>query len=190
MTQPIFYHSLRRLHRLLIPLLFLAVMAVQSCSSTSNLPPAQTTTDFFQKYRDQAGFKGTSLPVGLVTRYLSSGTTDSTLKAALTNISSIRVLTFTPTNRKSQKLLDKGLTRELDQVLQKESYANLPLLDEAAGALQFKMRQANNQVQELVGYRKYGNNFLMLQVNGRFTRQQVEELLKKVDPDLLLPLLT
>ncbi|WP_165864836.1 DUF4252 domain-containing protein [Rufibacter latericius] len=161
----------------------------QACSSTSKLPPAQSTSEFFQKYRNQAGFKGTTVPVGLVSRYLAKEVSDTTVRAALANISSVRVLTFTPTDRKSMRFLEQGLTQELDQVLQKDSYAAIPSLTEDPGSLQFRMRQSQEQVQEIVGYRKYGNSFLMLQVNGRFTRQQVELMLQKIDPELLLPLL-
>ncbi|MFD1757935.1 DUF4252 domain-containing protein [Rufibacter sediminis] len=163
--------------------------AIQACSSTSKLPAAQSTGEFFQKYRNEAGFKGTTVPVGLVSRYISKEITDTTLQAALKNISSVRVLSFTPTTRQSRRLLERGLTQELDQVLQKDNYTAIPLLDEAPGMLQFRMRQSNEQVQELVGYRKHGNSFLMLQVNGRFTRQQVELMLQKIDPDLLISLL-
>ncbi|MGV3541182.1 MAG: DUF4252 domain-containing protein [Rufibacter sp.] len=177
------------IYRLIFLMALAAVFATQGCSSTSKLPPAQTTTDFYQKYRSEPGFKGTSVPVGLVTRYLSSEITDSTMRAALANITSVRVLSFTPTNRRAERLLEKGLTQELDKVLQKESYVPVPTLEETPGSLQFKMRQNNDQVNEIVGYRKYGNSFLMLQVNGRFTSQQVEQLLKKVDPNILLPLL-
>jgi hypothetical protein len=173
--------------------LFFTVMALTfatACSSTSNLPPAQSTADFYQKYKDQAGFKGTTLPVGLVSRFLlSRDAPDSTVQAALANITSLRVLTFTPTTNKAQRLLERGLTQELDQVLQQGSYENLPAGLDNPGALQFRMRNANNQIQEIVGYRKHGNSFLMLQVNGRFTRNQVEMLLQKIDPEVFLPLL-
>ncbi|ALI98731.1 DUF4252 domain-containing protein [Rufibacter tibetensis] len=175
--------------RLFLYVAFLVFGLIQACSSTSNLPPAQTTSDFYQKYKDQAGFKGTTLPVGLVTRYLLPKDADTTVQAALANITSVRVLSFTPTSRKSRRLLEQGLTQELDQVLLKSNYENLPEVLDNPGALQFKMRQANEQVQEIVGYRKYGNSFLMLQVNGHFTRQQVEQMLQKIDPELFLPLL-
>ncbi|WP_192822285.1 DUF4252 domain-containing protein [Rufibacter sp. LB8] len=174
---------------LLLLMTLALALTVGACSGTSSLPPAQTTTDFYQKYKSEPGFKGTSVPVGLVTRYLSNEVSDTTMLAALANLTSVRVLTFTPTNKRAQRLLEKGLTQELDQVLQKENYAALPMLDAAPGTLQFRMRQTGEQVQELVGYRKYGNSFLMLQVNGRFTRSQVEMLLQKIDPELLLPLL-
>ncbi|GGK75782.1 hypothetical protein GCM10011405_24520 [Rufibacter glacialis] len=153
------------------------------------MPPAQTTADFYQKYKNEAGFKGTTLPIGLVTRYLLPKDADSTVTAALANITSVRVLSFTPTNNRAQRLLERGLTQELDQVLQKENYENLPVVLDNPGALQFRMRAAQDQVQEIVGYRKYGNSFLMLQINGRFTRGQVEQLLKKIDPEIFLPLL-
>lgn len=182
---------LRAAVRQLPLLLFVFTLGfISACSSTSKLPPAQTTNDFFQKYRNEAGFKGTTVPVGLVTRYLlpRSGP-DTTLKAALSNITSIKVLTFTPTTRQAQRLLDRGLTQELDQVLTRESYESLAMSLDNPGALQFRMRTANEQVQELVGYRKHGNSFLMLQVNGRFSRQQVEQMLQKIDPEVLLPLL-
>ncbi|AKQ46828.1 hypothetical protein TH63_16255 [Rufibacter radiotolerans] len=170
--------------------LVMAVLYVlPSCSTTSNLPPAQTTVDFYQKYKNEAGFKGTTLPVGLVTRYLLPKDADTTVRAALANITSMRVLSFTPTNRKAQRLLDHGLTQELDQVLTKENYENLPVVLDNPGALQFRMRTAQEQVQEIVGYRKYGNSFLMLQINGRFTRRQVEQMLQKIDPEIFLPLL-
>ncbi|WP_210463015.1 DUF4252 domain-containing protein [Rufibacter roseolus] len=184
------YNFKKSLAARILPFWVLAAFCLlQACSSTSKLPPAQSTAEFYQKYRNEAGFKGTTVPVGLVSKYLAKEITDTTLRAALTNISSVRVLSFTPTNRKSQRLLQQGLTQELDQVLQRDNYAAIPLLDEAPGTLQFRMRQSNEQVQEIVGYRKYGNSFLMLQVNGRFTRQQVEQMLQKIDPDLLIPLL-
>ncbi len=127
--------------------------------------------------------------MGLVTRLFAKEVQDTTVRAALSNITSVRALTFTPTNRKAQRLLENGLTQELDQVLQKENYVAVPLLDSAPGTLQFRMRQSNELIQEIVGYRKYGNNFLMLQVNGRFTPSQVQQLLKKVDPEVFLPLI-
>ena len=159
------------------------------CSTTSKLPAAQSTAEFYQKYKNEAGFKGTTLPVGLVTRYLLPKDADTTVRAALANITSLRVLSFTPTNRKAQRLLESGLTQELDQVLTKENYENLPVVLDNPGALQFRMRTAQEQVQEIVGYRKYGNSFLMLQINGRFTRRQVEQMLQKIDPEIFLPLL-
>ncbi len=173
---------------LLMLSIFAATLILPACSSTKSLPAAQSTAEFYQKYHKQNGFKGISLPVGLVTRYLSTDA-DSTVQAALANMTSVRVLSFTPQDRKAQRMLDRGLTQELDHIFQQASYVPLPQLEEAPQALQFRLRQANNQVQEIVGYRKTGNSFLMLQVNGRFTRQQVEQLLKKVDPDVLISLL-
>ncbi|WP_205500499.1 DUF4252 domain-containing protein [Rufibacter psychrotolerans] len=177
------------LQRLLFFIGMVVLGTAQACSSTSKLPPAQSSTEFYQKYKAEAGFKGTTIPVGLVTRLFAKEIQDTTVRAALSNITSVRALTFTPTDRKARRLLENGLTQELDQVLQKENYTAVPFLTETPGALQFKMRQANDQVQEIVGYRKYGNNFLMLQINGRFTRDQVQQLLQKVDPDVFLPLL-
>lgn len=164
--------------------LFLA----QACSSTRNLPPAQTTSEFYQKYQDEPGFKGTSLPVGLVTRFLSKDA-DTTFQAALANVRSIRVLSFAPTNRRSQRLLDQGLAQELNQILQKSDYAPVPVLQDSQKSLEFKMRQANGKVQEIIGYRKLGTSFLMVQINGQFTPRQVEQMLQKIDPDVLIPLL-
>ncbi|WP_181305066.1 DUF4252 domain-containing protein [Rufibacter sp. XAAS-G3-1] len=190
MLTPVVNRSQKPAFRQLSPFLAAVLLCImQACSSTNNLPAAQSTTEFYQKYKNEAGFKGTTVPVGLVSRYLAKETTDTTLRAALANITSVRVLTFTPTTNKAQRLLERSLTQELDQVLQKDNYAAIPLLDEAPGALQFRIRQSNEQVQEIVGYRKHGNSFLMLQVNGRFTRQQVEQMLEKIDPDVLLPLL-
>ncbi|RNI28640.1 DUF4252 domain-containing protein [Rufibacter latericius] len=190
MHSSVLHTSPNSILRILLPFLAAAFFCLaQACSSTSKLPPAQSTSEFFQKYRNQAGFKGTTVPVGLVSRYLAKEVSDTTVRAALANISSVRVLTFTPTDRKSMRFLEQGLTQELDQVLQKDSYAAIPSLTEDPGSLQFRMRQSQEQVQEIVGYRKYGNSFLMLQVNGRFTRQQVELMLQKIDPELLLPLL-
>ncbi|MFB9861749.1 DUF4252 domain-containing protein [Rufibacter immobilis] len=190
MTSILLNHPKKTILQRLLPLVAGAVfLLLQACSSTSKLPPAQTASDFYQKYKNEAGFKGTSVPVGLVSRLVAKGVTDTTVRAALANISSIRTLTFTPTDKKSQRLLERELTKELDQVLQRENYTAVPLLDTTPGALQFRMRQSNNEVQELVGYRKYGNNFTMVQVNGRFTQQQIEQMLRKLDPDALLPLL-
>lgn len=190
MSTPLLYTSQNfTSKRLLLYLVVVVAGIIQACSSTSNLPAAQSTSEFYQKYKNMDGFKGTTVPVGLVSRYLAKETTDTTLRAALANITSVRVLSFTPTSNKAQRLLEKGLTQELDQVLEKDNYAPIPLLDETPGALQFRMRQSNEQVQEIVGYRRSGNSFLMLQVNGRFTRQQVEQMLEKIDPDVLLPLL-
>ncbi|KAA6433288.1 DUF4252 domain-containing protein [Rufibacter glacialis] len=186
-TSRFFPKAIRNGFALVVALAFLTILS--GCSSTSKLPPAQTTADFYQKYKNEAGFKGTTLPIGLVTRYLLPKDADSTVTAALANITSVRVLSFTPTNNRAQRLLERGLTQELDQVLQKENYENLPVVLDNPGALQFRMRAAQDQVQEIVGYRKYGNSFLMLQINGRFTRGQVEQLLKKIDPEIFLPLL-
>ncbi|WP_207433983.1 DUF4252 domain-containing protein [Sabulibacter ruber] len=190
MHQQHFYNTCTPVLRRFLLLAGMAVIAmVQACSSTSKLPPAQSSTEFYQKYKSEAGFKGTTIPVGLVTRLFAKEVQDTTVRAALSNITSVRALTFTPTNRKAQRLLENGLTQELDQVLQKENYVAVPLLDSAPGTLQFRMRQSNELIQEIVGYRKYGNNFLMLQVNGRFTPSQVQQLLKKVDPEVFLPLI-
>ncbi|WP_161486748.1 DUF4252 domain-containing protein [Rufibacter roseus] len=166
----------------------ISFIVIQACSSTRNLPPAQTTTEFYQKYRNEAGFKGTSLPVGLVTRFLSKDA-DTTLQAALANVTSIRVLTFAPTNRRSARLLENGLTQELDQILQKSNYAAVPVLQNSQESLQFRMRQENGMVQEIVGHRNIGSSFMMLQVNGRFTPQQVQQMMQKIDPEALVPLI-
>ncbi|WP_071887810.1 DUF4252 domain-containing protein [Rufibacter sp. DG15C] len=163
--------------------LFTAVLlGAQACSSTSKLPPAQTSLEFYDKYRNQAGFKSSSIPVGLVTRIIGSQLDDSTI-AMLQGIKSIRLLSYAPENNKGQRFLTNRLLPEIQNVYKTPSYSSLPLNGPAG--LELKVKEDQQKVKEMAVFGQRRNGFVLLLVEGNMDQRMIQKVLQKIDPDLV-----
>ncbi|QHL88427.1 DUF4252 domain-containing protein [Nibribacter ruber] len=166
-------------------LLFLCtavLLGAQACSSTSKLPPAQTSLEFYDKYRNQPGFKGNSIPVGLAARLIGSQLDDST-KAMLQGIRSVRMLTYAPENNKGQRFLTNSLLPEIQNVFKTPSYSSLPLNGPAG--LELRVKEEQEKVKELAVFGQRSNGFLLLLVEGNMDQRMIQKVLQKIDPDLV-----
>ncbi|GAA4307160.1 DUF4252 domain-containing protein [Nibribacter koreensis] len=159
-----------------------ALLGAQACSSTSKLPPAQTSLEFYDKYRNQAGFKASSIPVGLVTRIIGSQLDDSTI-TMLQGIKSIRLLSYAPENNKGQRFLTNRLLPEIQDVFKTPSYSSLPLSGPAG--LELKVKEDQQKVKELAVFGQRRNGFVLLLVEGNMDQRMIQKVLKKIDPDLV-----
>jgi hypothetical protein len=169
---------------------FLAVLALTftvSCRTSGPENPARTVAEFFRKYENRSGFKATTLSAGFTTRLLLGrlgklgGNND--LSQALTSVREIRLLTFTPTTDRAQRLVAAGLNREVDGLLASERYTTLPVSSDSASTTikRYAIRQQGDRVQELVAtgnVQAVPESFALVAVSGNFTREQVDQLIK------------
>lgn len=172
--------------RLLSLFLLLALFAA-SCRTSGPGRPAKTVTEFFNKYQSRPGFRTTDWSAGLTTRLLLGRIGklggDNDVSQALTAVRSVKVLTFTPTSEKSEKLVAEGLLKEVDGLLSNERYTPLPVTtnDNSTGTLRYSTRGQGDQVQELVAtgnVQDAPNSFMLVAVSGNFTKDQINQLTK------------
>lgn len=168
--------------RLLFFLGIVALLFTQACSS-SKLPPAQTSTEFYTKYRNEPGFSGTSVPVGLLSR-VAGKELDADTRQLLSGVRSVRLLRYTPTDNKSQKFIDKQLLPEAKKIFNRSEYSLLPV-DGPAG-LELKVKEEQDKVKEMALYGKRSNGFVLLLVEGSLDQALLQKVIGKIDPDLVL----
>ncbi|MGI4741635.1 MAG: DUF4252 domain-containing protein [Janthinobacterium lividum] len=175
--------------RLGMPLLLLAfaVLLLGGCRASGGGPstPARTVAAFFAKYRDRPGFRTTEWSADLLQRLalvrvgkLLGG---NDLTNAITGIRTARMMTFLPTSGSAQDLVREGLNSEVSGLLQAERYT--PLASSATGAApyQYVVKANGDQVSEIVATGAMPDalgSFVLVQVQGNFTRAQAEALTK------------
>ncbi|MGY2131548.1 DUF4252 domain-containing protein [Hymenobacter sp. HD11105] len=173
--------------RLLSLLAVLALTFTVSCRTSGPESPARTVAEFFRKYENRSGFKATTLSAGFTTRLLLArlgkmgGNND--LAQALTSVREIRMLTFTPTTDRAQRLVAAGLNREVDGLLASERYTPLPVSTDSASTTinRYAVRQQGDKVQELVAtgnVEAVPESFALVAISGNFTHAQVDQLVK------------
>lgn len=177
--------------RLAVGALLLALALLGACRAGGPGTPARTVAAFFAKYRDRSGFRATEWSADLLQRLalvrvgkLLGG---NDLTNAITGIRTARVMTFTPTSGSAQNLVREGLNGEVTGLLQAERYTSLVNSNGGAAAYQYVVKASGDQVSELVATGSLPDalgSFVLVQVQGNFTRAQAEAL-SKVLPEVV-----
>ncbi|MDO7885645.1 DUF4252 domain-containing protein [Hymenobacter cheonanensis] len=173
--------------------LIIALALLAGCQASRGGPdtPARTVPAFFAKYRDRPGFRTTEWSADLLQRLalvrvgkLLGG---NDLTNAITGIRTARAMTFTPTSGSARNLVDAGLNSEVNGLLQAERYTSLVTSSAGATDYHYVVKANGDNVSELVATGTMPDalgSFVLVQVQGNFTRAQAEAL-SKVLPDVV-----
>ena len=170
--------------KLRFPALFLFLLLV-GCRAGGPGTPARTVASFFSKYEGRAGFKTTEWSADLLQRLtlvraakLLGG---SDLTNAITGIRSARVISFAPTTATARELANQGLRQEADGILRSNKYEPLSVGGAAGSDYQVSVRASGDRVSEFAALGKLpdaADSFVLVAVDGNFTRGQVQALAK------------
>jgi|GEM_PF-857809 len=190
---PTTHHPLRSRLGLQLLALVLALALLAGCQASRGGPdtPARTVPAFFAKYRDRSGFRTTEWSADLLQRLalvrvgkLLGG---NDLTNAITGIRTARVMSFTPISGSARNLVEEGLNREVSSLLQAERYTALASSSGGAADYRYVVKASGDQVSELVATGTMPDalgSFVLVQVQGNFTRAQAEAL-SKVLPEVV-----
>ena len=176
--------------RLLALLLALGLLA--GCRAGGPGNPARSVSAFYDKYHDQPGFRSAEWSADFLQRLalvrvgkLLGG---NDLSNAITGIRQARVMTFAPTSGAAQRLSREGLLSEANGLLQANRYTPLALASgDGPANFNYVAKTTGDKVSELVATGSMAdalNSFVLVQVEGNFTRPQAEAL-AKVLPDVV-----
>jgi hypothetical protein len=170
------------LSKLRFPLFFLFLLLV-GCRAGGPGTPARTVAQFFNKYENRSGFKATEWSADLLQRLalvkaakLLGG---SDLTDAITGIRAARVISFTPTSSSARELAAEGLRQEANGILQGEKYTPLSTAGFGGSNYAISTRGSGNSVSEFAALGTLpdvADSFVLVSVQGNFTRSQVEAL--------------
>jgi hypothetical protein len=170
--------------KLRFPALFLFLLMV-SCRAGGPGTPARTVSSFFSKYEGRSGFKTTEWSADLLQRLalvkaakLLGG---SELTNAITSIRSAKVISFAPTTGAAQELAQQGLRQEATGILQGEKYTPLSTAGFGGSNYAISTRGTGDRVSEFAALGSLpdvADSFVLVAVDGNFTRSQVEALSK------------
>ena len=162
--------------------LLLALALLGSCRASGPGSPARTVAAFFTKYRDQPGFHTTEWSADLLQRLalvrIGKLLGGNDLTNAITGIRTGRVLSFVPTSAAARDLTRQGLGSEASGLLTAERYTSLAASSGTA-AYNYVVKADGDKVTELVatgGLPDAAGSFVLVQVQGNFTRAQAEAL--------------
>ena len=167
-------------------LLFFAVLTLLAgCRAAGPGTPALTVAQFFDKYEKREGFSTTEWSADLLQRLalvkaakLLGG---SELTNAITSIRAARVISFAPTTAGARALAQQGLRAEAAGVLQSQKYEPLSAGTTAGSDYQVSVRGRGDNVSEFAALGALPNaadSFVLVAVDGNFTRAQVATLVK------------
>ncbi|RYY14806.1 MAG: DUF4252 domain-containing protein [Cytophagaceae bacterium] len=175
-----------------LPALLLALVLLGGCRAGGPDTPARSISAFFDKYHDRAGFHSAEWSADFLQRLalvrLGSLLGGNDLSNAITGIRTARVMSFTPTTGAAQRLSREGLLNEANGLLQASRYT--PLATAAGNGptnLTYVVQASGDRVSELVATGSMPdalNSFVLVQVQGNFTRGQAEAL-ARVLPDVV-----
>lgn len=172
------------LTKLRFPALFLFLLLV-GCRAGGPGTPARTVASFFSKYDGRSGFRTTEWSAGLLERLtlvkaakLLGG---SDLTNAITSIRSAKVISFAPTTSSAKELAGQGLRSEAAGILQNNKYE--PLTSAGFGGSNYAVstRGSGDKISEFAALGTLpdaADSFVLVAVDGSFTRAQVEALSK------------
>ena len=171
--------------RLALAVLLLALALLGACRASGPATPARTVAAFFNKYENRGGFHTTEWSASLLQRLAlvkaASLFGGSDLTNAITGVRAARALTFAPTTSGALDLSQQGLLNEADGLLQAERYTPLVAGNSSAGNYNSVVRVSGDKVSEIVATGSLPNaadSFVLVQVEGNFTRAQAEALAK------------
>ncbi|GAB3584739.1 DUF4252 domain-containing protein [Hymenobacter daeguensis] len=172
------------LNKLCLPFLFVFLLLV-GCRAGGPGTPAKTVASFFSKYDGREGFKTTEWSADLLQRLalvkaakLLGG---SDLTNGITGIRSARVISFTPTTASAKELAAQGLRAEAAGILQNNKYDPLSTAGFGGSNYAISTRGSGNSVSEFAGLGSLpdvADSFVLVSVQGNFTKSQVEALAK------------
>lgn len=172
------------LTKLRFPALFLFLLLV-GCRAGGPGTPARTVAEFFSKYEKRKGFKATDWSAGLLERLalvkaakLLGG---SDLTNAITGIRAARVISFAPTSTAALDLAEKGLRQEAAGILQGNKYEPISTGSALGNDYQVSVRASGDRVTEFAALGQLpdvADSFVLVAVDGNFTRAQVQALAK------------
>ena len=179
----------RRLLHLLA--LVCLVAGLGGCRTAGPGTPARTVAGFFNKYEGKPGFHTKVWSADLLQRLalvrvgkLLGG---NDLTNAVTGIRTARALIFAPTSGAARDLSREGLTQEAAGLLQAERYTPLAVSAAGPAAYRYVVKASGDKVSELVATGALPDavgSFVLVQVQGTFTRAQAEAL-SKVLPEVV-----
>ena len=170
--------------KLRLPVLCLFLLLV-GCRAGGPGTPARTVASFFSKYDGREGFKTTEWSADLLQRLalvkaakLLGG---SDLTNAITSIRSAKVISFAPTSATARELANQGLRQEAEGILRGNKYEPLSVGGTAGSDYQVSVRASGDKVSEFAALGKLpdaADSFVLVAVDGSFTRGQVQALAK------------
>lgn len=165
--------------------LLLLFLTLAGCRAGGPGAPAVTVAQFFNKYEKREGFKATEWSADLLQRLalvkaakLLGG---SELTNAITGIRAAKVISFTPTTGAARELASQGLRQEATSVLQSQKYEAVSAGNTLSNDYQVSVRAKGDKVSEfaaLGALPDVADSFVMVAVDGNFTRSQVNALTK------------
>ena len=170
--------------KLRFPALFLFLL-LAGCRAGGPGTPARTVSSFFSKYDGRAGFKTTEWSADLLERLAlvkaAKFLGGSELTNGITGIRSAKVITFTPTTGAARDLAQQGLRQEATGILQGEKYAPISTAGFGGSNYAISTRGSGDKISEFAALGSLpdvADSFVLVAVNGNFTRSQVEALSK------------
>lgn len=171
--------------RAALGLLLLALALLGACRASGPATPARTVAAFFNKYENRNGFHTTEWSASLLQRLALVKAANlfggNDLTNAITGIRAARALTFAPTTVGALDLSQQGLLNEVNGLVQAEKYTPLVAGNSSAGNYNSVIRMSGDKVSEIVATGALPNaadSFVLVQVQGNFTRGQAEALAK------------
>ena len=147
--------------------------------------PARTVASFFSKYEGREGFKTTEWSADLLQRLVLVKAAKllggSELTNGITGIRSAKVISFAPTTDAARALAQQGLRQEAAGILQSNKYDPISAGTAAGNDYQVSVRASGDKVSEFAAIGQLpdvANSFVLVAVDGNFTRSQVLALTK------------
>lgn len=169
----------------------LLLLLLAACRAGGPGTPARTVASFFSKYEGRDGFKTADWSADLLDRLALVkaakllGGTDFT--DGITGIRSARVIGFAPTTAAARALSREGLRAEATGILQNEKYEPLVNSSSSDVGYQVSVRGSGDKISEFAAIGQLpdvADSFVLVSVNGNFTRSQVQALTKYL-PNIL-----
>lgn len=171
--------------RLALAFLLLGLALLGACRASGPATPARTVAAFFNKYEKRTGFHTTEWSASLLQRLALVRAANlfggNELTQAIVGVRAARALTFVPTSTGALDLSQQGLLSEATNLLQAEKYTTLLSGSSSAGSYNSVIRFSGDKVSEIVATGTVpdaANSFVLVQVEGNFTRAQAEALAK------------
>ena len=166
------------------PALIIFLLLV-GCRTGGPGTPARTVASFFSKYEGREGFKTTEWSADLLQRLVLVKAAKllggSELTNGITGIRSAKVISFAPTTDAARALAQQGLRQEAAGILQSNKYDPISAGTAAGNDYQVSVHASGDKVSEFAAIGQLpdvANSFVLVAVDGNFTRSQVQALTK------------
>ena len=154
--------------------LIIAVIVLSSCATSA---PKDDYPVFYKKYKHNENVVNFGLPTGLIASFLNNKE-DKDLKQFLKNVDSF---TFFIADDSTKALLPI-----LGDYLPKNLYKDVMIINDNGDKVTFKARESENTISEIIMLVEEENSFVVMYIEGDFTYEQMNELIKSIDKDKVL----